>query len=50
MIVGLNVDIPDAAEKPMRHQPALDFMPDLAKTRVEYLADLLIFHETLLRP
>jgi hypothetical protein len=29
---------------------ALDFMPDLAKTRVEYLADLLIFHETLLRP
>jgi hypothetical protein len=32
----------------MRHQPALDFVPDLAKTRVEFLSDLLFFHEPLL--
>src|SRR5208283_2702378 len=47
MIGGFNVAEPDAAEKTMRHQPALYFVPDLAKTGIEFLSAVLFFHASL---
>jgi hypothetical protein len=35
------------AEKSMGHQPALYFVPDLAKTRIEFLSVFRVFHGSL---
>src|SRR5580658_1797206 len=45
MIRALDVDAGNAAEKAMGHQPALDLVPDLGETRVEFLSNLLLFHK-----
>jgi hypothetical protein len=44
MVRCLNVFVGDAAEKAMLHEPALDFVPDPGKARIELLSALLVFH------
>ena len=44
MIRALDVNAGNAAEKAMGHELALDFVPDLGKTGVEFLSNLLLFH------
>jgi hypothetical protein len=46
MIPARDVNARDGAEKAMGHQLALDFVPDLRKTGIEFLPDLLLFHAT----
>jgi len=50
MIHKFNVGVRNDAEKPIRHQPALYFVPNLAKTRIEFLSLLLFFHEAQSEP
>src|ERR1700721_1095690 len=50
MIRALDCNAGNAAEEAVGHQLALDFVPDLGKTGVEFLSNLLLFHGRMVRP
>jgi hypothetical protein len=46
MVLGVNISVSDAAEKAMLHKPALDFMSDPGKSRIELLSTVIFIHGT----
>jgi hypothetical protein len=44
LIHEANVRVRDGSEESMRHQSALDLVPDLAEAGIEFLSSLLVFH------